>query len=134
MHCIEGLIFSSELAPEAQRLVPGARLAALTQGFSFLPVNEDLFDSARIEHVARELSAHGAVAYVETDYFAGEGLQSSVVWKNHEVVLPARSAAIGPINEALAMLGVGLDGHRDEFDALGLHRFRSNHDWLEQAT
>jgi hypothetical protein len=56
-----------------------------------------------------------------------------VVWKNGAVVLPARTAEVGPINEALVLLGAIRRDHHDEFDAVGLGRYRSNLAWLLHA-
>jgi hypothetical protein len=35
-----------------------------------------------------------------------------------------------PISQVLARLGVGREGHQDEFDAVGLGRHRDTEGWL----
>jgi hypothetical protein len=50
------------------------------------------------------------------------------------LIAPPRSretAANGPINAALRILGVEAKGGEDEFDTLGLSRFRDDFDWIE---
>ncbi len=76
----------------------------------------------------------GQLLYVETAYFGGQGGQGAAVldagrliWK--DAVSSARKDTAkrpqSPINYGLAMLGVKRAGKIDEFDAIGLNRFRS---------
>jgi hypothetical protein len=151
-HYIQGIVFRKDLVAEARRLIPGGTFASLPQDLRFMPVTDKVFDdlrlaypqlidsengferlSAPVEWVAIELSRGGAVAYVETEYHGGTGAQSSVVWKNGAVVLPARTADVGPINEALVLLGANRQDSHDEFDAVGLGQYRSNTDWFHKA-
>jgi hypothetical protein len=89
------------------------------------------------------VSQHGPVAYLETDYFGGEGDQASIVWAAGQVVLgPLHTSRrwlneelVGPppgqraINQALRRLGVERGAAYDEFEALELGRLRSTDDW-----
>ena len=90
----------------------------------------------------------GPALYVETDYFGGLGGQRSAYFENGRLSwwgadstfqpeagtsladLFERTAATGkaPINEGLARLGVSRSADRDEFDQIGLGRFRSLED------
>ncbi|HWU73090.1 MAG TPA: hypothetical protein VN137_06365 [Sphingomonas sp.] len=75
----------------------------------------------------------GAALYIETDYFGGIGGQAaglvqngSLVWSavssnENSVSLPDKT----PISAGLAKLGVIAEAGRDEFDEVGLVRFRS---------
>jgi hypothetical protein len=88
------------------------------------------------------------VVYIETNYFGGMGSQSAaffsrgqVVWRQSEPVRPhleSRLTSFGralakfrignskpPINRGLAELGVLASPDQDEFDVVGLGRFRS---------
>jgi hypothetical protein len=40
--------------------------------------------------------------------------------------------AVGAINRAFRHLGVARGSEIDEFEAVGIGRFRSNEDWIEQ--
>lgn len=87
-------------------------------------------------------SDKGRIAYVEAEYFGGDGAQKSVIWGNGEVILgPLRSTtACDPvtlellpsepaINPALQVLGVvALSGY-DEFKTIGLDRHRLTENW-----
>lgn len=94
-------------------------------------------------------SRRGPVAYVEADFWAGDGHQSAAVWHKGAVTLgPVTEARFAgprerwPINAALAALGVGCSssvtlscGHPvfepiDLFEAVGLGRERHPDDWL----
>lgn len=83
--------------------------------------------------MAPELSEHGPVACVETDYHGEHGVQAATVWENGNVVMPPTRAPIGPINSALRLLGVEARPPYDEFDAIGLGGYRSNERWLEHG-
>jgi len=151
-HHIQGIVFRTALLPAAAGLIPSGRGAALGQNFCFIPITDRVYDDLRIAHpdlvdadngferlsgpvefVAKELSGKGAVAYVETEYFGGTGAQAAIVWRDGHVALSAKSADIGPINSALALLGADRSAHHDEFDALGLGQHRSNSAWLHKA-
>lgn len=113
-----------------------AELAALTRPDPF-PGFERL--SAGVEAAVREATAAGWLGYIETDYFGGCGTQSAVAWASGRVSAgPFRTerrwdgadfqtTPAGPraINRVLTLLGVRANGAADEFDALGLGRFRS---------
>lgn len=76
-----------------------------------------------------ELSQNHPVAYIETDYFGGEGTQAAVVYQHGVCVMEPENASIGPINSALKLLGVvKLNRYTwdDEFATAGLMGFRSN--------
>jgi hypothetical protein len=99
--------------------------------------------------LGNELSLLTPIAYVETEYFGGPGSQGSIVWDLGRVVLgplrtgDAREWEFSPvadvalcdraINQALRYLGVKSVSGVDEFSALGLHRHRSNDEWLRMS-
>jgi len=83
------------------------------------------------------------LAYVETDYFGGVGTQAAILWDGNHIYGPFQSntryeqgelhavpAGERPINQVLQRLGVQRGTAFDEFDALGLGRFRSNEAWI----
>jgi hypothetical protein len=118
-------------------------LISLRQGVFMIPVTDQLHEeigrggemerfeklSPRVEEWVRHISGGGPVAYVEAEFFGGDGGQSAVVWSNGARVLgPTHDE--DAINQALRFLGVRPDGARDEFDAIDLGRNRDTHDWL----
>ena len=77
------------------------------------------------------MSAHGRFAYVQTEFWGGDGGQGAFVCEAGELVLPpVWSVGTGPVDAALAVLGVPAPESvlHDRFDLLGLGRFRRNRD------
>jgi hypothetical protein len=86
-------------------------------------------------------SVQGPVAYIEADFFGGPGTQASIVWDRGRVRLKPNKRYFRhdkvkldrmPINQALRMLGVKRGNHIDEFEALGLDRYRHTNQWIEE--
>ncbi|MFE6173163.1 hypothetical protein [Streptomyces sp. NPDC056464] len=126
---------------------------ALGQGFSLMPMTDDLFDSVtsgdsgrvlgfwglpgRFDQRLAEWSAAGPVAFVEADYFGGVGEQRAAVWDGGALELGPLGISEGqrfpadgsPISQALRRLGVAASGGGDEFDAVRLDRHRRCEDW-----
>jgi hypothetical protein len=86
------------------------------------------------EQLIRELkiaSSHGSLVYFETEYFGGNGAQGAAVFREGELIFGPQSGSFGPINQALAVVGVRVvPPASDEFETAGLHRHRHTEDWL----
>jgi hypothetical protein len=86
------------------------------------------------------LSHHQPIAYIEADFFGGNGDQKAVVWFQGKILLlPERNGdfgsipdADGPINRVLRLLGVETIPPWDEFVSIGLAQCRDNYDWFMQ--
>ncbi len=118
-----------------------AHLVSLLQGMAMIPLTDDLHDeiggddlgfvklTSAGEQWAQRISSLTPVAYVEAEFFGGDGGQSAVVWFN-------ASRVLGPIdsqhaiNQALRFLGVQIGNAHDEFDAVGLGKHRDTRDWI----
>lgn len=111
-----------------------------------IPPSEAL-TTATLEAI-RKLSMLGKCAYIETAYFGGIGTQFSIIWeKGQQIEGPLISydgiepkvkyqqvkRVEGAINQALRLLGVRRQEDKDEFDTVGLGRYRSNRKILGQA-
>jgi hypothetical protein len=78
------------------------------------------------------------VAFVDAEYFGGRGTQAAVVWEGGRPILEASvpddmgplPPEGGPIDKALRLLGAVAKNGEDEFDSVGLNRFRRTEDWL----
>ena len=59
------------------------------------------------------------------------GRQIAIIFKNGMITFGPAKNEIGPINEGLRLLGVGRTASDDEFDSIGLGRYRYTNDWLK---
>lgn len=123
---------------------PGVRLVRLPQGKALIPVSTDvqcrygisflpLTDEGETEVppglqlLVKSLLGRGQVAYVEAEFFGGEGTQAYVLWdESGEPSSPVVHRFA--INEALRRMKV-VCGASDEFDAIELLRHRFTDDW-----
>lgn len=100
----------------------------------------------RLRRRLETASGFGPVAYTEAEFFGGRGTQSAIALRDGAVLVgPVHtqtddgeedgSATSGDlaINQVLRALGAASDGGRDEFDAIGLGRFRETSDWVLAA-
>jgi hypothetical protein len=159
-HHIRGFIARADDLRRAAADFAGAQVVPLSLGFGFLPITEQLAgddEPAPFEYMERLTTRLGAwaeaasvafpLAYAETDYFGGHGWQAAVAWVGGNVVFgPVRTSDLyvdgkytptplleGAINRAVRLVGVDRGSVRDEFDAIGLGRHRSNESWLSVA-
>lgn len=133
---------------KAVRLTPGltlfpldARYTDFWAGRLGIPGFVDcvpLLNSEVIHHIINAVSPDPLFAVIETDYFGGVGSQAAGVYRGHAVVMPPVSTAVrpwggsvGPINESLRLLGVRARGGQDEFDTVGLGRYRDFCNWFD---
>jgi hypothetical protein len=153
-HFISGFIGRLDGLREAATALEGERVVPLFGGFGFLPLAEQPEGACdvgaypelsglttQLATWAAEQSRRVALAYIETEYWAGSGIQVAIVWENGAVALgplntsredaaPSPPSATWAINQAARALGVTRGEKSDEFDTLGLGKYRSNNDWL----
>jgi hypothetical protein len=150
-HFVTGLIArrAALQAFAAEHALPAP--VALTDVLSLLPLDQDALDRLvpQIQHqfhagfnylsqgltaLLRAGSQRATLLYFETEYFGGEGTQGAAVFRDGELVFGPQSAELGPINNALALLGVKpIAPAIDEFETVGLHRCSDNESWLDLA-
>ncbi|MEU9782188.1 hypothetical protein AB0H92_14660 [Streptomyces phaeochromogenes] len=155
---LQAVIAGDELLRAVSQDVPGARVAALRQGLLLMPMTDEVFDAVTdgssggalgfwrlpggFEGLLAQWSAAGPVAYVEADYFGGVGEQRAAVWADGALVLgpldvPTKkrfSRPVSPISQALRRLGARRSLGEDEFEAVGLDRYRDNDGWISSST
>ena len=85
-----------------------------------------------VHHMLLHVSPGSRFAVIGTDYFGGAGSQSAVVYEGPNPLMEPKEAEVGPINEALRLLGVKARRGRDEFDTIGLHQWRSFDEMFER--
>ncbi len=116
---------SETLLREIQREWRGSEGSTRIEGvFEFL--------TPPVESCLLALSKGSAIAYMETEYFGGEGFERSAVFRDSELALGPLDGA-GAINGALRVLGVAAQPGQQEFDVVGLGRHRSLEEWLSGA-
>jgi hypothetical protein len=142
-HNVQGLIAKSACFEAFSQLAPADRVAELEQGFGLLLLKDEAGDPEtdpiphEIAQIAQALSVQAPVAFVETAYFGGAGVQRSALWENGILVSTCITQPGDtpredrPINTVLRALGVdaGDDGC-DEFAMIGLMAYRSNRECL----
>ncbi|WP_329177641.1 hypothetical protein [Streptomyces sp. NBC_01477] len=154
---LQAVIAEEGLLRAAVRDLPGAGLASLGQGLSLMVITDQLFDAVTdggsaealgfwrlpggFELTLAEWSTAGPVAYVEAEFFGGDGEQRAAVWADGARMLgplhtppgqPFPSAG-SPISQALRRLGAVRRADGDEFLAVGLDRHRFSEDWIDGA-
>ncbi|WP_344870055.1 hypothetical protein [Deinococcus aetherius] len=135
------------LDSQAARFKHGLPTISLGHGIALIPLTDEVLDEqfglsgpgtsgafwksgAVLEAFLVEVSRLGRVAYVEADFFGGSGTQVAAVWQQGKCVMgPECSKGGGAINHALRLLGVPRSPGQDEFDEVGLGRFRHTADW-----
>jgi len=146
-HSVIGFVALNEFVHQICSKYPALRAVPLEQGFSLFPLTEDLVKSLGISHLntsvdsdklpneltdlLSKLSALCPLLYFETDYFAGTGHQLAVVFENEMITFGPAKNVIGPINDGLRWLGAKRKASDDEFDSIGLGRYRFTNDWLK---
>lgn len=117
------------------------------QGLFLIPLTERLYDqinnfaepillnnfeylSESIERNVLDTLGNAKFAYVEAEYFGGEGGQNAIIWNNgrREQILPFGQ---DKINQVLRYFGVAAKDGKDEFNTLGFHFHRNTKDWIE---
>lgn len=153
-YTLEAVIGPPSVLYAVARRRAGAVVVPLRQKLALVPMTDQLFDAVtngRTGHPLgfrrlpggfdRELASWaspGPVGYVEADFFGGVGSQRAALWVAGNLVLGPLSVGAGepfapegsPISQVLAGLGVDRAGHRDEFAAVDLGRYRETADWL----
>ena len=144
VHSIAAFVAKRPAIEHVSRALAGASIYKLEHpDYLVLPVTDDAFDALVVAQgpsgpagnefwrltvglidLARECSVHGPIAYVETDYFGGVGVQGAAAWANGEMRFPPTTGEHSVINAALRMIGLTAAKGLDEFDTLGLGRTR----------
>ena len=152
---VTGFIVAREGSRQVLEAHSSLGAVPLEQGL-VLPLTQEIVDSIvtanqfeplpQFQYLNESLSAFLAkisllcpVLYFATEYFRGMGAQTAMVFEKGNVVFGPRTHStddgksdLTPVSEALQVLGVKKPPyHFDEFDCVGLGRYRDNNeDWL----
>lgn len=81
----------------------------------------EYFDAA-VHELMESYSLRTKLAYIETDYFGGTGTQAGILYENGKPAAP--KSGEGTVNALLKDLGVWRKPDKDEFNMLGLEKYR----------
>jgi hypothetical protein len=117
--------------PQDMVLIPFAGTWSESKNIPILPLTDGkVFElPAAISDICSLLSKNGKLAYVEAEFFGGDGTQACSLWEKGMMVGNPRQDRHA-INTALQFLGVERGTNLDEFEALNLGRFRETQAWL----
>lgn len=124
-----------------------ARRITLDQGLVLIPMSEELFEeinnlklspsiekfefiNENIEQLILNVMENKKVAYIEAEYFGGDGGQSVIIWDQNKR-LQILEFGQDRINQVLKFFGIIADKGIDEFETLGFHLRRSTQKWLD---
>lgn len=118
--------------PHGMELIPIGNEVQERLGIPFLPLTDEGHDSMPVvlDKLCKEFSANSKVAYIEAEFFGGDGTQAYALYEDGKLI---EGPATDPwsINKALKALGVESNVHdTDEFDFVGLGKHRSTNQWL----
>jgi hypothetical protein len=116
--------------PQGKAMIPFSEKMREVHDIPFLPLTDEGADAVpeSITGIVQLIAKGGRVAYVEAEFFGGDGTQASVTWETggqHSEPL----IDVNAINVALRFLGVQVASQQDEFEALGLGRHRTTGYW-----
>ena len=153
-HIIRAIIGPLEVIQDVIHAAGSPPATELTCGMTIIPLGEAQVDkltgggpgelvggfadlTVGLERALSALATGGAFAFIETEYFGGSGSQAAVVFNPSTAPVRFTEARQpNPINSALKSLGVTALQGADEFDTLGLGRFRNlessglKNDWV----
>ena len=144
-HCIQIIATTLDVATSIGVEFPQLRILQTIDSHAIIPIEADFIDSVTsarpnkdTDHLGfmlltdsfldwlQTLSRIGRIAYLETEYFGGQGGQGAVVLENAKVLLGPIWDDSGTINDALELIGVPLHSQHDRFVSLRLCDYRSN--------
>lgn len=97
----------------------------------FTELNEGILATTYIPNIS-EFLKDKTIARIETDYFGGSGHQRANLRINGKKVYSESDEynwGLNPINDVLKKMGVVSKNGMDEFDTVGLGKFRKNEDF-----
>jgi hypothetical protein len=97
------------------------------QKIKWTELGEGILATTNIPNI-KEFGKDKMIAKIETDYFGGAGEQSAVLFDSNKKIYNNEDD-FTPINEVLKIMGIERKNGQDQFDLVGLGRYRSNSDF-----
>ncbi|MDQ0060031.1 hypothetical protein [Paenibacillus harenae] len=135
----------SFLSNENYQSIPYANL---NNSYILVPLTDELYDQVNMYQGIAEpgytyltdklfdfgtqlsIFVKSVAAYIEADYFGGHGNQSAIVWCNGKKIYEETEAKES-INKAIRTMGTIKEHGKDEFETIGLNKYRRLEDWVE---
>lgn len=146
-HFLRAFIGDKENLTPIQEKYYSSKLIELSDNIFMIPMTDELFDeinqletsseissfellTKNIEKKILELIEGKKLAYVESEFFGGQGGHIGLLWENgHRTFMGDFKKST--MNEILKRLGVIRMGLKDEFETIGLDRHRYTEDWVK---
>jgi len=100
-------------------------------GIKFKELGSNILATTQIPNI-KEFGINKTIAKIETDYFGGSGNQSAKLFINNKKVYDKSDEqdwSVKPINDVLKLMGIQRISNQDEFDTIGLGKYRTNMDF-----
>lgn len=118
--------------PHGMELIPIENEVQERLGIPFLPLTDEGHDSMPVvlDKLCKEFSTNSKMAYIEAEFFGGDGKQAYALYDDGKLI-EGPATEQWAINKALKALGVeSNDPDKDEFDFIGLGKYRSTDRWV----
>lgn len=144
-YTIHGFIIRESSFITIKGLYKNILKSQLNKCLLFIPLTEELYDEIntyegndlegfdyltdKILDFIREISKELEIGYIEAEYFGGDGYQNGLFYRDSKCILKCVNDETA-INKVLQGLKVENDPNKDEFDTVGLGRYRRNEEWM----
>ena len=115
--------------------IRGEKIDSVLEGsqshIKWTELGANILATTRIPNI-RDFGKDKTIAKIETDYFGGSGNQSAKLFINNEKVYDKSDEqdwSLTPINDVLKQMGIISNQGIDEFDTIGLGKYRKNEDF-----
>lgn len=146
-HYLKAFIGQKENLTPISDKYSNSKLVDLSDEVSMIPMTDELFDEINQSHTSSEVTGfefltenienktldiigNKKLAYVESEFFGGQGGHIGLIWKDgeREFIGDFKKSTM---NEILKKLGVIRNRNQDEFETIGLDRHRDTEDWTD---
>ena len=110
-------------------LIPLTSDYVVSNNIPFLPLTDEAKVEGNLLELCLNISSEGKAAYVEAEFFGGQGTQGGVLFERGKRI-EAALVNTAAINYALRWLGMRPSHSQDEFAMAGLNKHRSTEEWL----
>jgi hypothetical protein len=117
--------------------IRGEKIDSVLEGsqshIKWTELGANILATTRIPNI-RDFGQDKTIAKIETDYFGGSGNQSAKLFINNEKVYDKSDEqdwSLTPINDVLKQMDIISNQGMDEFDTIGLGKYRKNEDFTK---